>query len=233
MSPSGKGCEAILCEMRRDRCEGETSDVEQHCLDETTAAHAKKGEHDMLIVAGVLLAEAAALPAATTAPVSPPPTPPLEVSTAAEERRTALLANASFLLPGAQYVAWVPLRKDREGSTGGGLEVSYARHLSNAAAVLGVVAQAEKLDRWRVGGGVEAGWELVGLEVAGVRELASSSHAPQWSLQLAPYVSFGFVTLSARWIVALTNRHDPDAPGDGALVVIGFKVPLRLDRRDE
>lgn len=190
----------------------------------------------MLIIAGALLAEAAALPstAPTSLPGSPPaPTPTLEVGAVAEERRTALLANASFLLPGAQYVAWVPLRKDREGSTGGGVEISYAHHLANAAAVMGVLGQAEKLDRWRVGGGVEAGYELVGLEVSGVRELGNGGHAAQWSLQLAPYVSFGFVTLSARWIIALSSRGNPDAPGDGALVVVGFKVPIRLDRRDE
>ncbi|MEO7092908.1 MAG: hypothetical protein ABI175_06640 [Polyangiales bacterium] len=204
----------------------------EHSLDETTAADAKKGERVMLIIAGVLLAQTVAPPSAVEGPAAAQPVP-LEVGAVAEERRTALLANASFLLPGAQYVAWVPLRKDREGSTGAGFELSYARHLANAAAVLGVVAQAEKLDRWRVGGGLEAGWELVGLEISGVRELANSERAAQWSLQLAPYVSFGFVTLSARWIVGLTNRGNPDAPGDGALVVLGFKVPIRLDRRDE
>ena len=175
----------------------------------------------MSIVAAALLAQIA------TSAATPTPTPTTEA------RRAALLANASFLLPGAQYLAWVPLRKDREGSTGGGIEVSFARHLRDGAAVLGVVGQAEKLDRFRVGAGLEAGYELVGLEVSGVRELANGDHSAQWSLQLAPYVSFGFVTLSARWIVALSGRGKPDAPGDGALVVIGFKVPIRLDRRDE
>jgi hypothetical protein len=207
--------------------------VGEHSLDETTSADAKKGERDMLIVAGALLAEAAALSSTAPPPPAAPPTPAVEAGAVAEERRTALLANASFLLPGAQYVAWVPLRKDREGATGGGFELSYARHLSNAALVFGAVAQVEKLDRWRVGGGFEAGYELVGLEVCGVRELSTADHAAQWSLQLAPYISFGFVTLSARWIVGLTGRNDPSTPGDGALVVIGFKVPLRLDRRDE
>lgn len=165
-------------------------------------------------------------------------TPPITVAppeATSDGQPKKLLARSSFLLPGANYLGWVPLRKDRGiGSAGYGFELSFAHHLDDPSFVVGALGQVERLDRWRLGAGVEAGYELIGVELSCVRELAErDSTRAQWSMQIAPYVSFGFVNIAARWVIALSQRSAVDAPGDGAMIVVGFKVPIRLTPRPE
>ncbi|GAC1377332.1 MAG: hypothetical protein NVSMB47_22320 [Polyangiales bacterium] len=139
-----------------------------------------------------------------------------------------LLDEATFLLPGVHYVDWVPTHPERPSGSGGGAEVSYARHLVNGAWVVGALGQVERVGRWRVAAGVEGGYEFFGLELCAAREIASTDSHAQWSLQLAPYVSAGLLTISARWVIGITARSDPNAPGDGAMLVFGFKLPIAL-----
>ena len=144
------------------------------------------------------------------------------------EVRRGLLDEASFLLPGAHYVDWVPTHAGRPSGSGGGVELSYARHLAEGAWVVGAVGQVERVGRWRLAAGVEGGYEFFGLELCAARELASTDTRAQWSLQLAPYVSAGLLTIAARWIVAVSARDALDAPGDGAMLMFGFKLPIAL-----
>ncbi len=178
-----------------------------------------------MLTAALFLAQVAA-PAAPNVP--PLPETPAETSAEAAQRdeRRGLLQHTTFILPGAQLVTWVPSRESHERATGGGFEVSVAHHYGNGDPVLGALALVERLDRTRIGGGLEFGFDLVGLELCVIRELASSKGGAQWSLQAAPYVSFGFITLSARWLVPITTSEG--SPGSGAMLTAGFKVPVRV-----
>ena len=132
----------------------------------------------------------------------------------------------TFLLPGISYDAWKPLRSTHSESSGAGLEVSLVHWLTTDVYV-GALAQAEKLDRYRIGFGFEGGFQYVGLETSLVRELQDrDGKGGQWSLQIAPYASLGMAYVAARWIVALNGSDD--APGSGAMVVVGVKIPIVL-----
>jgi hypothetical protein len=158
--------------------------------------------------------------ASVAAPVAEPPS-------IFERSRDATAGHYdTVLLPGISYDAWRPLRPGQAETSGAGLEVSLVHWLGTDVYV-GAVTQAEKLDRYRIGGGIEAGFQYVGLETSLVRELADrDGRGGQWSLQIAPYASLGMAYVAARWIVAFRDRDD--APGSGAMIVVGVKIPIVL-----
>lgn len=141
------------------------------------------------------------------------------------------LEHTTFVSPGVSYLAWQPIRVEepaRKAQSGGGLELSVARWLTSGTYV-GAVTQFERLDRFRAAIGLEVGYQLVGLEVGIAREFAEKDGpAAQWSLQVAPYASLGMVFVSPRWIVALDRRGARDTPGDGAILVVGLKIPVKV-----
>lgn len=164
--------------------------------------------------------------AAPVAPGAPTGPEPGLFSRATYERS---LAGRTYLLPGVAWASWAPLRTDvADGSrAGAGFELSIA-HWVTGHAYVGATTQIEHVGRPRVAVGAQAGYELVGLEVSVARELASSPATGQWSLQLAPFVSFGILWVSPRWILALDRRGQSDHPGDGLMFVVGVKLPFVL-----
>jgi hypothetical protein len=146
---------------------------------------------------------------------------------AGDDTRPALLSHATFLLPGAYYAGWVPTRGD-DGGRGGGIEVSLAHHFDPQAWSIGAFVQGERLGRTRAALGVEAGYELVGLELSLARDFGNDASTAQWAAQIGPYVSFGFVNLVARWVLAIDRRHVTGTAGDGAMLTVGFKLPIPL-----
>jgi hypothetical protein len=133
----------------------------------------------------------------------------------------------AFLLPGASYASWTPIG-DRERKSGGGLELSLVKWLPRSSFVFGAVGQLEYVGRTRAAVGVEVGYDVVGLEVALARDFAKAdAFDAQWSLQLATYVSVGALYLAPRWIIPL-HRDGGLSPGYGALLSIGFKLPIVL-----
>jgi hypothetical protein len=144
------------------------------------------------------------------------------------------LHDTGFVLPGAYYVQEVGTPTMRDTSNGGGLELSVVRHFGALGEwAAGGVAQVEKIHRWRATAGGEIGYEFVGLEVSAAREFASDTTRGQWSMQLSPYFSAGFLWVSARWVIALTDRRAADAPGDAAMLLVGFKIPIPFDAAKE
>ena len=142
------------------------------------------------------------------------------------------MERLTFLLPGATYLAWQPVRNEgvREASSGGGLELSLARWVSGGVYV-GGVAHGERLDRYRAALGIEGGYQMIGFEASIAREFATDSLASQWSLQVAPYASIGMLYIAPRWILSLDRRSRKDTPGDGAMLVIGLKIPIKIGGR--
>jgi len=66
------------------------------------------------------------------------------------------------------------------------------------------------------------------LELALARDFAKAeAFDAQWSLQLATYVSVGPLYLAPRWLVPL-RREGALSPGYGALLTVGFKLPIVL-----
>jgi hypothetical protein len=140
------------------------------------------------------------------------------------------MERLTFLMPGFTYLAFQPVRANdagRKASTGVGLEVSIARWISGGT-YLGGVAHLERLDRTRVALGVEGGYQMVGLELSLARDFGA---APQWSAQIGPYASVGMLYISPRYILALNRRSAIDTPGDGAMLVIGLKLPIKIGGR--
>jgi hypothetical protein len=133
----------------------------------------------------------------------------------------------AFLLPGASYTSWTPIG-DREGKAGGGLELSLVKWLPRSSFVFGALGQVEYVGRARAAVGVEVGFDVVGLELAVARDFAKAdAFDAQWSLQLATYVSVGAIYLAPRWLIPL-HREGALSPGYGALLSIGFKLPIVL-----
>ncbi len=165
------------------------------------------------------------LPLLVALAVAPPPDPGL-FARATHERS---LRGRTFLLPGMSWVTWAPLKREVAdlSRAGLGLEVSVARWLTNDFYV-GGLAQFEHVGRSRVGLGLQAGYELVGVEISAARELPADGNGGQWSLQVAPFVSFGILWISPRWVVALDKRGVPGQPGDGVMFVVGVKLPLGI-----
>ncbi len=165
-----------------------------------------------------------ALAAAPPAGASASPSEPGLFARATHERS---LAGRTFVLPGFAWVSWAPLRGAVAdlSRAGLGFELSVARWLDGHG-YLGGTLQAEHVGRPRVALGFQAGYELVGLEVSAARELPVSGEGGQWSLQIAPFVSFGILWVSPRWILALDRRGASDHPGDGLMFVVGVKLPL-------
>jgi hypothetical protein len=150
------------------------------------------------------------------------------------DREMSPLHDTGFVLPGAYYVQEVGTPAMRDTSNGAGLEASVVRHFGGAGEwVAGGVLQGEKVHRWRVAAGAELGYEFVGLELTAARDFASDTTRAQWSMQISPYFSAGFLWVSARWVIALTDRHASDAPGDAAMLLVGFKVPIPFDASGE
>jgi len=139
------------------------------------------------------------------------------------------IERLTFLMPGVTYNAWQPVRSEgvRAPSSGVGLELSLARWITGGV-YIGGVAQVEKLDRYRGALGLEGGYQMIGLEVSVARDFAKDDLAAQWSLQFAPYASVGMLYIAPRWILALDRRSRKDTPGDGAMLVIGLKLPIKL-----
>lgn len=163
-----------------------------------------------------------ALAAAPVAPASP--SEPGLFARATHERS---LAGRTFFLPGVAWVSWAPIRGAVAdlSRAGLGFELSVA-HWLDGHGYVGATGQVEHVGRPRVAIGVQAGYELVGLEVSAARELPVSGEGGQWSLQLAPFVSFGILWVSPRWILALDRRGASNHPGDGLMFVVGVKLPL-------
>ena len=141
------------------------------------------------------------------------------------------LERLTFLLPGVTYLAWQPLavpNKTYAPSNGFGVELSIARWISGGT-YLGGVGHFEHLDRNRVAVGIEGGYQLIGLELSLARDFtAKDGPAAQWSLQIGPYASLGMVYVSPRYVVALKSRNAIDTPGDGAMLVVGLKLPIKI-----
>jgi hypothetical protein len=144
------------------------------------------------------------------------------------------LEHLTFLLPGVTYLAWQPLivpDKPYRPSNGFGLELSLARWISGGT-YLGAVGHFEHLDRNRVGFGIEGGYQLIGLEVGVARDFAAKDdRAAQWSLQIGPYASVGMLYVSPRYVVALHKQNKLESPGDGGMLVIGLKLPIKVGGR--
>lgn len=178
-------------------------------------------------------APAASPPTASAAPAASAPAPPAAGATGPEpglfSRATyeRSLAGRTYVLPGVAWASWAPLRKDvADGSRAGvGFELSIA-HWVSAHAYVGATTQVEHVGRPRVAVGGQVGYELVGIEASVARELPASGGTGQWSLQIAPFVSFGILWVSPRWIVALDRRGASDHPGDGLMFVVGVKLPF-------
>jgi hypothetical protein len=131
----------------------------------------------------------------------------------------------AFFLPGLHYASWTPIR-DTGSAHGGGLELSIAKWLPRSSFVLGVFGQLERVGRTRAALGFEVGYDVVGLELGVARDFAHGSDSDaQWSLQLATYVSVGALYLSPRWLIPLARGGDR-APGYGAILAVGFKLPI-------
>jgi hypothetical protein len=158
---------------------------------------------------------------------SPPPSEPPGIFARATDDNP--LDHLTFVLPGVTFVGWQPLHAEeptRVPKSGFGGELSIA-HWIGSGTYLGGVGRVERLDRTRVALGVEAGYQLVGLELAVAREFAAKDGpSAQWSLEVAPYASVGVVYVSPRWIVALDRKDG--SPGSGAAFVVGLKVPLKV-----
>jgi hypothetical protein len=141
------------------------------------------------------------------------------------------IERLTFLLPGLTYLAWQPVRVDdrhRTASAGGGFELSIARWITGGMYV-GAVGHVERLDRWRSALGVEAGYQLIGLELSVARDFVErDGPRAQFALQVAPYASVGMIYVSPRWVIALDRRSARDTPGDGAMLVIGLKLPIKI-----
>lgn len=144
------------------------------------------------------------------------------------------LEHLTFLLPGVTYLAWQPFivpNKSYTPSNGFGLELSVARWISGGTYV-GGVAHFEHLDRNRAAIGIEGGYQLVGLEVSIARDFAAKDGpAAQWSLQVGPYASVGMLYISPRYVIALKPRSAMDTPGDGGMLVLGLKLPIKVGGR--
>lgn len=140
------------------------------------------------------------------------------------------MERLTFLLPGITYLAFQPVRANDEGrraATGVGLELSVARWITGGA-YLGGVTHLERLDRTRVAVGIEGGYQMIGLELSLARDLGP---APQWSAQIGPYASVGMLYISPRYILALDRRGARDTMGDGAMLVVGLKLPIKIGGR--
>lgn len=163
---------------------------------------------------------------ASTAPLPAEPPGVFARATAQEP-----LERLTFLVPGVTFVGWQPLRTDdavRASSSGVGVELSVVRWITGGA-YLGASAHAERLDRVRTSLGLEVGYQLVGLEVGVAREfVGKDGPRAQWSLEVGPYASIGLLYVMPRWIVALDRRGRTDTPGDGAMLVVGLKLPLKV-----
>jgi hypothetical protein len=142
------------------------------------------------------------------------------------------IERLTFLLPGVTYVAWQPVKNEgpRAPASGIGFELSLARWITGGVYAGGVV-QAERLDRNRVALGFEGGYQMIGFELSVARDFAKDELASQWSLQVAPYASVGMLYIAPRWILALDRRSRKDTPGDGAMLVIGLKLPIKIGGR--
>jgi len=141
------------------------------------------------------------------------------------------LERLTFLVPGLTFVGWQPVHVDdpvRVPASGVGLELSLVRWITGGTYV-GAAVHAEKLDRFRTSVGLEVGYQLLGLEVGVAREFAAKDGPQaQWSLEVGPYASIGMVYVMPRWVIALDHRSARDTPGDGAMLVVGLKLPLKL-----
>jgi hypothetical protein len=166
------------------------------------------------------------LPLAATTP--PPAEPPGVFARASAQEP---LERRTFLVPGLTFVGWQPVRPDdpaRGSSMGAGLELSLV-HWITGGTYIGAAVHAERLERPRASVGLEVGYQLLGLEVGVARELdVEGGPRAQWSLEVGPYASIGMLYVMPRWIVALDRRARRDTPGDGAMLVVGLKLPLEL-----
>lgn len=174
-----------------------------------------------------------ALAAATTAPAATPadPEPPGIFARATADEP---LERLTFLVPGVTFHGFQPVRPDaphRTPASGAGLELSLARWISGGTYV-GAVVHGEKLDRFRGGVGVEAGYQLVGIELGVARELpVRDGLRGQWSLEVGPYASIGMLYVMPRAIFAIDRRGARDTPGDGLMFVVGLKLPIKIGGR--
>lgn len=163
---------------------------------------------------------------AATAP--PPAEPPGIFARATAEEP---LERLTFLAPGLTFVGWQPVRTDSEQrlpSSGAGVEVSLVRWITGGSYV-GVAGHFERLDRFRASVGLEVGYQLLGLELGIGRDFAKADGPrAQWSAEIGPYASIGMLYLMPRWILALDHRKSTDTPGDGVMLVVGLKLPIKL-----
>jgi hypothetical protein len=139
------------------------------------------------------------------------------------------LDRLTYLLPGVSFVGWQPFRTDdpvRVAKSGFGGELSLV-HWVAPSVYLGGAFRVERIDRTRAALGFEIGWQFVGLELAIARDFAAKNGpSAQWSAELAPYLSFGVIYMSPRFTIAIDKK--PDSPGNGAAIVIGLKLPIRI-----
>ena len=140
------------------------------------------------------------------------------------------MERLTFLLPGVTYLGWQPIKANdqgRQAASGFGAELSVVRWITGGM-YLGGVGHFERLNRNRVGFGIEGGYQMIGLEVSVAHDFGS---APQWSMQFGPYASVGMLYLSPRYVVALDRRNALDTAGDGAMLVVGLKLPIKVAGR--
>lgn len=158
---------------------------------------------------------------------SPPPNDPPGIFARATDEHP--LDGLTYLLPGVSFVGWQPFHTQdpvRVAKSGFGGELSLV-HWIGPSTYLGGVGRVERIDRTRAALGLEIGWQFVGLELAIARDFAAKNGpSAQWSTEVAPYVSFGVIYISPRFTIAIDKKAD--SPGNGAAVVVGLKVPLRI-----
>lgn len=166
------------------------------------------------------------LPLLASLPPAPPPAEPPGIFARATAEEP--LERLTFLAPGITFVGWQPVRPEHMASSGAGIELSLVRWISGGTYV-GAAAHFERLDRYRASVGLELGYQLLGLELGVGRDFVErDGPRAQWTAEIGPYASIGMLYLMPRYVIALDRRSAKDSPGDGLMLVVGLKLPIKL-----
>ncbi len=116
--------------------------------------------------------------------------------------------------------------------TSHGIEVTYMHYplASELLAYSGLVQFETYGGAYRIAGGGQLSFGVVGLEAALAHRGADATHAATLGIHLAPYLSVGFLHLALRVVAPISG--DPGYPTEVGLT-LGLKVPVPIDRLPE